>query len=643
MNSDIQQLAFDSTVPTIEKMIPIFIGTSKTIVSEKPTFTDNTYEVIQLSTNNEYEIDQNSIIPYITYWKLVSAEFFMNFQTPTYIVYLPDINPGIFDKESIFVLYNNGQDLLFSSKIKSFTYDNGSLTSLELVDKCPFVGDYSFALISKVKENLLVNYNSSTKQITINTDNFAFFNLLETVFLNESTVTYNIYNKSVELKTFQTITSEDITNEQNPAISKGLSLSNSAVVINIPNDTFINSVIELIKTLDYGYYIVPIDLSINSIKALSSYVQFSESNTSYKTLLIPAGQAENKIISYNNTYIPPTFTWSNYGPAYSALTTPSIGSSIYGISGTKLFVGPTQGNYSKYASIFDFSNNIWVNNIELPVTFGAFNNSAIFTCQEAPIYNGQIYIRGNLTNPPMLFNIQTQAVQTMTVLDIVSYTLSSNPVVLAPNNKVYYFGQSVLGSPYSENGILSHNLINDTWTLEKQTTTNWLGHTTPINIGNGKIFVIPGYSPNQPGYIFDTNDNSFTQSNNTCGLNCDTVNTMSSILLKDGRVLVAGGTTSKLSIYDPITNNFTVINIGRSFEVSPALFLMEDGRVHIISNYNGGGSFIFNPTDNSYTTAYSMPNTLTSSICINPINGNPVGISAANGSTPVLFSIFDGK
>jgi hypothetical protein len=297
MNSDIQQLALDSTVSAIEKMIPIFIGTSKTMVSEEPIFTDTTYKTIQLSVDNDHAIDQNSITPYLTYWEQVSARFLMDFVTPTYIVYMPNLNPGIFDKDSIFVLYDNSGKLLFSSKIESFVYDVDVLTSIKLTTLCPLVGNYNFTLINKVKKLVTFDFDNTTNQVWPNYPTFAPIVSFQNIISSESTISYKIYSKIVNLKTYETITPEDISNEQNIAISKGLLSSSAAVVINIPNDTYINSAIELIKTLDYGYYIVPIDLSTNSIKALASYVQFSELDTSYKTLLIPAEQAESKIIS----------------------------------------------------------------------------------------------------------------------------------------------------------------------------------------------------------------------------------------------------------------------------------------------------------------------------------------------------------
>lgn len=297
MNSNIQQLPLDSTVPSIEKMIPIFIGTSKTMYSEKPTFIDNLYDAIQLSIDNGYEIDKTSIVPYITYWKEVSTEFSMNFVTPTYIVYMPEIISGNFDKNSTFMLYDDSKTLLFSSKIKAFIYENSSLVSIELVDKCPLVGDYNFVLMSKVKEIVSFDYDEINKILYPNYINNSSLISFDYVIPNESSVSYNVYSKTVDLKFYETISEQDILNEQNLEISKGLFLSKSAIVVSIANDSYIAEAIEQIKRLGYGYYIVPINLSLNSIKTLASFVKEQESENSYLSLLIPATLKESSLIS----------------------------------------------------------------------------------------------------------------------------------------------------------------------------------------------------------------------------------------------------------------------------------------------------------------------------------------------------------
>lgn len=310
MKSTIQQLAFPNTETPLDKMIPIFIGTSKILHSENLVFTDNTYTTIQLSSNNDYLIDETSINPIIAYWK-EAASFQINYTANNNLIELAISINTKFDPNCIFVLEDSLGNLLHTSKITTFTYALNTLTSIKIESPYSESNTFNCKLIYKTKESIPFTYipskniiqlsyeNKSTTKIIIDTNNTI---APLGISLSESKLTYNYTNKKITTTTYASITTEDILNEQNLEMSKGLSLSSSAIIISIPNESFIYEAIETIKLLNYGYYIVPISLSLNSINLLKSFIESASSNYSYFTLFIPAETLSISNILSSATY-----------------------------------------------------------------------------------------------------------------------------------------------------------------------------------------------------------------------------------------------------------------------------------------------------------------------------------------------------
>ena len=288
MDSKVQQIALPSTQPAIDNMIPIFIGTSKTNYSGQPVFTDTTYNVIQLTLDDSYIIDPISIIPTITYWKEVSAGT-ISIVAPTNLITLSIPVTAKFNSNSLFIIYDNENNLLFSSTINNFTYNLNNLISINLDNQLTLTGSLNFKLISKVTEIIPFIYNAYTKQITLQftskSNNVSFPNTVT----NQSTISYNYTINEIVITTFDP-TVDIAANEQNPELSDGLSLlTTQAIIISIPNDSYIGAVIELLKIQTIGYYIVPINLSDTSVTLLNSFI-----DSTFKSFFVPAA---NIIIS----------------------------------------------------------------------------------------------------------------------------------------------------------------------------------------------------------------------------------------------------------------------------------------------------------------------------------------------------------
>ena len=283
MDFNLQQLATPTDQSSLDKMIPVFIGISKTNVLTKPTFTDATYSIIQLPSNTANSIDQASIIPTITYWKEITSEVNLNNPSATNVITSTIATTTKFDENCLFVVYDLSHNLLFSSTIDSFTYSLTALTSFKLTNQFALIGNFTYKLISKVQSILSFTYDSFRNQVTpifIGRSNIISF---PTVVSKESTISYNYLSKSVTTKILSPITVNDVISEANPGIAKGLIVGQSAIVISIPSDAYINDAIDILKINGFGYYIVPVDLSAASVAALKSFVQ-----NEFLSLVIPA-------------------------------------------------------------------------------------------------------------------------------------------------------------------------------------------------------------------------------------------------------------------------------------------------------------------------------------------------------------------
>lgn len=302
MQFNIQQLPFDSDKKIIDKMIPIFIGQSQRLIKEKPTFIDNDYTIIQLPIKDNSNIKESSIKAKITYWKYYTEEItYINNANDT--IKIP-LNVSIENQidNGIFVVYDNLNNLLFSSNITKYNYTLTELESIELSKALILTGTLKCRIIYKYNDYLDFTYDNSTKQIfLIYTDKVNLISL-KSVIAEQSYVTYieNISKTSYVI--YDEITEDIIKNEYNTNIQIGLSKSSQAILISIENEYYINEVIQILKTLNYGYYIVPINLIKSNIDLLINYVK-DENDNNYKSIIIPPSLPETKTLSLNNTFV----------------------------------------------------------------------------------------------------------------------------------------------------------------------------------------------------------------------------------------------------------------------------------------------------------------------------------------------------
>jgi len=128
-------------------------------------------------------------------------------------------------------------------------------------------------------------------------------------------------------------------------------------------------------------------------------------------------------------------------------------------------------------------------------------------------------------------------------------------------------------------------------------------HTANL-LNNGKVFILGGIS--SKGEIFDPETNTFTQTNGESIRGSRTGH--SSVLLGDGRVLIAGGYyTDSVEIYDPITDTFTEVpgglNIPRGYSRG---YLLPDNRAMFIGGFSDSETDlqtveIYDPATNSFS------------------------------------------
>jgi hypothetical protein len=308
----VKQLAENtSTTTTVDNMIPIFIGISKTQVSSIPVFTDSTYNIIQLNPDSDQIIDSTSIVPTISYWKDLTSEINLTNSSSTNTVICSIAITSKFNSNSLFVIYDSSNNLLFASNISSFTYNLNSLISFNLSTILTLTGTLKYKLIEKVSEIIPYTYDVSSKQVTLTFTNRSNIITFPTVIKVDSTIVYNYTNNTAILTVYDTISSTDISNEKNLELSKGLNYSKQAIVVSIPNETYINDAINLIKYQTVGYYIVPISLSDSSIKLLSSYVK-SITDNRFLSLLIPGVMPADLILDAGYYIEPDRYVQNGY-------------------------------------------------------------------------------------------------------------------------------------------------------------------------------------------------------------------------------------------------------------------------------------------------------------------------------------------
>lgn len=289
MDYNVSELAVPNSQSSQSNMIPIFIGTSKTLHSQIPSFSDNSYETIQLALDSGYIVDPTSIQPNITYWQEVSSQFMITNSAATNSIAVSIPITQKFNTNTLFVVYDVSNNLLFASTINNFKYNLNNLISITLDNTLALTGSLRCKLLLKTTALIPYTYNPLNYEINLTFANKTNISSFPSVIVNESTISFNYINNSVILNQYpsDSVTmAQAVANEQNLELSKGLYSSSTAIVISIPDDTHINEAIELMEQLTSGYYIVPISLSSNSINTLASFVKTVQNK--YVSLLVPS-------------------------------------------------------------------------------------------------------------------------------------------------------------------------------------------------------------------------------------------------------------------------------------------------------------------------------------------------------------------
>lgn len=312
MKYNIQELVDIINKKNVNRMIPILIGKNNSLYTEALTFTDINKTLLQLSNINNVLIDENSILVNIDSWNLKTSKFTItNAVSNTKEI---NINLNLTEKlvnSSTFIIVNNNDEILFSSKVDKFIYNQLNLTKIILTNELNLTGSLDCYFINLENRKITGAFNSFTNIVTINTD-FIFktpsFNCIQ----NSSYITYVGSSRSYYIKYIEEITQNDIDEEKNPSIKAGLLLGSSAIIISYPNDSYIGEILEDLDKLELGYYIVPIDLE--SKNKLASYVKSTEK---FYCLLTNTNIIETKIVSINSEFIRPDYVAQGYvAPGY---------------------------------------------------------------------------------------------------------------------------------------------------------------------------------------------------------------------------------------------------------------------------------------------------------------------------------------
>jgi len=178
--------------------------------------------------------------------------------------------------------------------------------------------------------------------------------------------------------------------------------------------------------------------------------------------------------------------------------------------------------------------------------------------------------------------------------------------------------------------------------------------TTAITLADDRVLVL-GSAPPQ---LFDPATNSFSATGSLSGTGLDGMDLYSATLLKDGRVLVAGGMsdwrTAAAVLYDPKTGTFTATGSMNDARDAHAAVLLADGQVLILGGdgwaCSGTGCYfsgslssaeLYDPATGTFSRAGYMNETRTEPTATLLQNGDVLvtgglrycGIGCFNGAT----------
>ena len=311
------------------------------------------------------------------------------------------------------------------------------------------------------------------------------------------------------------------------------------------------------------------------------------------------------------------------------------GNGVYGVQGTKLLIAP--GTTSTSTLVYDFSNNTFSAGPTLNAAFnpGVDYGSGVFAPAPIRTTDGKIYLQQGGSVAPMLVDLVGNTVTNLTAQTFSTFTTPL--AVQGSDGLVYYFGMS---GTFDQTYV--HDPVADSWVHKASSAPTAIVGSRPISIGNNKFFTISRQTGR--GYVYDATADSWTTSTNACGLSLGSSASYTSILI--GNLVYSFGTDTlgnKLgSIYNIATNTFTNTSADTIYRISPGLYAMENGKIHIIcGSITSATSVIYDPVSNTYSNTYAMSNASMSNALIHPTTGKPFAFGAAS-SAPMYANTFDG-
>jgi len=298
MTNSTTESVLSSTSNTLSNRIPIFIGQRKTIKKSTIKFVDNTHSTISISSDISNQIDIESIKLNINYWKLISNIISFNNSTNplTQVIFNIPLPVGL-DSTCTFVVFDNNNNILFSSSINKIIATITTLDSIILNTPLTLTGTLNIALIKSITENL--PYTFSGNVILVNYDNKISCPDYSYVSVANSTISYILKSTQFNYTIYRPmdITQAIIDNELNYNIKQGLIASQTTGCIIINYIDQLGNLFDLLDTLLYGYSIVPIDLDSSTINNISGYVKNREYNNRFYTQINPVVEnVFNKIL-----------------------------------------------------------------------------------------------------------------------------------------------------------------------------------------------------------------------------------------------------------------------------------------------------------------------------------------------------------
>ena len=300
---DSTQLAFPTDIKINNNLVPIYIGTAKKVFSKIPFFLDIECSQIRLDEDDNYELDETSIFPIMTYYSNITEETSVAIGSNTLIINNISIPYEIkLNKNIILIGYNDINDVLFSSTISKITYSLDRIIKIEL-DDIILSGIYKIRIIERKTENIKFTYNPLTKIVQLDWENKKFFNSIIS-----GIITYTCFFKNYFI---QTINKNDILNFDGPlniVVANHIhNSSQKAIVISIPNESYLDMALEEIEINQYGYMIIPIELSSISYNKIENFVKNKQYENMYFITIIPTDINQSVIQTFYYSYSYPAW------------------------------------------------------------------------------------------------------------------------------------------------------------------------------------------------------------------------------------------------------------------------------------------------------------------------------------------------